>query len=122
MVSLKDNLVELNFDVLREADETLSAICTDLGLVFLKTPALFIEYTLTSSKGNSLKKIDHPHVVCLMYELLNSSFGRIDLSDEFERDREKCSEGLSNRAANPIPKNNREHFILELFKRCFKIC
>ena len=53
---------------------------SDFRLVNLGPKALFSEFKLTTSNGKSLESIDHPDVVSLMYKLLQSSFGKKDLS------------------------------------------
>ena len=59
------------------SDETVYAVSSDIRLVNLMPIAVFSEFNLTTSNGNSLESIDHPHVVSFMYKLLNSILGRM---------------------------------------------
>ena len=68
----------LNFDAVSASDETVYPVGYDIRLVNLGPIALFNEFILTTSNGKSLESIDHPHVLSLAYELLNSSFAQND--------------------------------------------
>ena len=89
VISLLNSYLELNFDVLHAATNNSYADGNDIRLVNLGPIALFSKYKLTTSSGKHLEKIDHAHIVSILYKLLTSSRGSDDLSIGFERDRNR---------------------------------
>ena len=84
-----NSYLELNFDVLHAATNNRYVDGNDIRLVNLGPIALFSNYKSTTSSGKHLEKIDHAHIVSLMYKLLTSSKGSDDLSIGFDRDRNR---------------------------------
>ena len=96
VISLLNSYLELNFDVLHAATKNRYAEGNDIRLVNLGPIALFSNYKLTTSSGKHLENIDHTHIVSLMYKLLTSSRGSVDLSIGFDRDRNRRQRELTN--------------------------
>ena len=96
VISLLNSYLELNFDVLHAATNNRYADGNDIRLVNLGSVGLFSNYKLTTSSGKHLEKIDHSHIVSLMYKLLTSSKGSDDLSICFDRDRGRRQRELTN--------------------------
>ena len=96
VISLLNSYLELNFDVLRADNSNRYVDNNDIRLVNLGSIALFSNYKLTTSSGKHLEKIDHAHIVSLMYKLLSSSKGSDDLSICFDRDRIRRRNELTN--------------------------
>ena len=91
-----NSYIELNFDVLKAATSNRYADADDIRLINLGSIALFSNYKLTTSSGKHLKKIDHAHIVCLMYKLLSSGGDSDDLSIGFDRSRDRRKRELNN--------------------------
>ena len=89
VTSLLNSYFKLNFDVIHAATNNRYVDGNIIRLVNLGPIALFSNYKLTTSSGKHLEKIDHAHVVSLMYKLLTSSRGSDDLSIGFDRDRNR---------------------------------
>ena len=87
VISLLNNYIELNFDVLRADNSNRYVDANDIRLVNLGPIALFSNYKLTSSSGKHLEEISHAHIVSLMYNLLTSCKDSDDLSIGFDRNR-----------------------------------
>ena len=96
VISLLNSYLELNFDVLHARTNNRYANDNDNRLVNLGPIALFNNYKLTTSSAKHLEKIDHAHIVSLMYKLLTSSKGSDDLSIGFDRDRTRRRNELTN--------------------------
>ena len=96
VVSLLNSYLELNFHVLHAATNNRYVDGNDIKFVNLGPIALFSNYKLTTSSGKHLEKIDHAHIVSLMYKLLTSSRGSDDLSIGFDRDRNRRQRELTN--------------------------
>ena len=115
--------LELNFDVLHAADNTVFAVGTDIRLVNSGPRASFSEGKLTTSNVKSSESFVHPNVLSLMYELTKSSFGQNDLSFGFKRDQSRRREDSSSRAVMFLPKYVRGFFHLRvLLKDVFWLC
>ena len=50
---------------------------------------LFNNYKLQSSSGKHIEKINHAHIVCLLYKLITNARNSDDLSIGFDRDRDR---------------------------------
>ena len=96
VISLLNSYLELNFDVLHAATNNRYVDGNDIRLVNLRVIALFSNYKLTTSSGKHLENFDHAHIVSLMYQLLTSSKGSDDLSNCFDRDRNRRQRELTN--------------------------
>ena len=96
VISLLNIYLELNFDNLQAVSGNRYAIGADIRLVNLGAIALFSIYQLTTSSGKHLEKINHAHIVSLMYKLLSSSKGSDDLSIGFDRSRDRRKPELTN--------------------------
>ena len=96
VISLLNSYLELNFDVLRADNSNRYLVGNDIRLVNLGPIGLFRNYNLTTSSRKHLEKIDHAHIVSLMYKLLTSSKGSDDLSIGFDRDRTRRRNELTN--------------------------
>ena len=79
VISLLNNYLELNFDVLQAATGNRYADGADIRLVNLAVIALFSFYKLTISSGKHLEEVNHAHIVSLMCKLLSSSKESDDL-------------------------------------------
>ena len=86
----------MNFDVLNAATNNRYVEADDIWLINLAASALFSSFKLTTSSGKHLEKIDHAHIVSLMYKLSTSSRGSDDLSIGFDRDRNRRKRELTN--------------------------
>ena len=100
-----NSYIELILDVLHAAAGNRYVDGNDIRLINLAPIALFSIYKLTTSSGKHLKKIDHAHIVTLLYKLLPSSKGSEDLSIGFDHDRGKRQRELTNNK-NIKGKNN----------------
>ena len=99
VISLLNSYLELKFDVLRADNSNRYVDGNDIRPVNLGPIALFSNYKLSTSSGKHLEKIDHAHIVSLMYKLLTSSRGSDDLSIGFHRDRNRRQRELSKNKA-----------------------
>ena len=84
-VTLLNSYLDLNFEVIKKADDSGYANGNDVKLVNLGPNALFRNFKLTTSSGKDLEDISHAHVVSLMYNLITSNKGSDDLSIGFDR-------------------------------------
>ena len=92
-----NSYIELNFDVLQATTNNRYVDASDIRLVNLGPIALFSNYKLTTSSGKHLEEISHAHIVSLMYKLLTSSKDSDDLSNGFDRNRERRKNELSDK-------------------------
>ena len=65
VISLLNNYLELNFDILQLATGNRYADVNDIMLVNLGPIALFSNYKLKTSSGKQLEEISHAHIVSL---------------------------------------------------------
>ena len=86
----------MNFDVLHAATNNIYVDVDDIWLINLAVIALFSIFKLTTSSGKRLERFAHANIVSLMYKLLTSSKGSDDLSDGFDRDRNRIKRELTN--------------------------
>ena len=94
--SLLNSYLELNFDLLNAATGNRYADVNDIRLINQGIIALFSFYKLATSSGKHLEKINHAHTVSLMYKLLSSNKGSDDLSNGFDRSRDRRKRELTN--------------------------
>ena len=100
VISLLNSFLELRFDVLHAATINRYVDGNDIRLVNLGPIALFSNYKLTTCSGKQFENIDHAHIVCLLYKLINSARGGDDLSIGFDRDRGRRQRELTNNKNN----------------------
>ena len=96
VISLLNSYLELTFDVLHAGTKNRYVDGNNIRLVNLGPIALFSNYKLTTSAGKHLEKIDHAHIVSLMYKLLTLIKGSDDFSIGFDRDRNRRQRELTN--------------------------
>ena len=77
--------LDLNFEVIKKAEDSRYANGNDIKLVNLGPIALFSNFKLTTGSGKHLEDISHVHLVSLMYKLITSSKNSADLSFGFDR-------------------------------------
>ena len=73
VISFLISYLDLNFEVIKTADNSRYANGNDIRLVNLGPIALFSNFKLTTSSGKHLEDINLSHTVSLMYELITSS-------------------------------------------------
>ena len=88
--------IELNFDVLQAASGDRYADGDNIGLVNLGPIDLFRNYKLATTSRKHLEDIDHAHIVSSMYKLITSSRGSDNLSNGFDRSRDRRERELTN--------------------------
>ena len=71
LIFLLKSYLDLNFDVLNAATNNRYLDLDDIWLINLAAVALFSNLKLTTSSGKHLEKIDHAHIVSLMYKTNN---------------------------------------------------
>ena len=72
VISLLNSYLDLNFEVIKKADDSRYGNGKDIQLVNLGPIALFSNFKLTTGSGKHLEDISHAHLVSLMYNLLSS--------------------------------------------------
>ena len=85
VISLLNSYLDLNFEVIKKADDSRYGNGNDIRLVNLGPIALFSNFKLTTSSGKHLEDISHAHLVTLMYKLITSTKNSDDLSIGFDR-------------------------------------
>ena len=84
VISLLNSYLDLNFEVIKKADDSRYKNGDDIKLVNLGPIALF-NFKLTTSSGKHLEDISHAHLVSSMYRLITSIKNSDDLSIGFGR-------------------------------------
>ena len=69
VISLLNSYLELNFNVLHATTNNRYVDGNNIRLVNLGPIGLFSNYKLTTSSEKHLEKIDHAHIVSLLYKL-----------------------------------------------------
>ena len=95
VISLSNSYLDLNFEVIKRADNSRYANGNDIRLVNLGPVALFSNFKLTTSSGKHIEDISHAHLVSLMYKLITSSKNSDDLSIGFDRSRNRRRDELA---------------------------
>ena len=95
VISLLNSYLDLNFEVIKKADNSRYGNGNDIRLVNLGPIALFSNFKLTTSSGKRLEDVSHAHLVSLMYKLIASSKDSNDLSIGFDRSRNRRKEELT---------------------------
>ena len=96
VLNLMNSYFDLKFEVIKKADDSRYAHCSDIKLINLGPIALFSNFKLTTSSGKHLEGISHAHIVSLMYKLITSSKGSDDLSIGFDRSSATRREEITN--------------------------
>ena len=86
----------MNFDELNAATNNRYVDADDIWLINLAAIILVSNFKLTASSGKRLEKIDHAHIVSLMYKLLTSTRCSDDLSIGFDRHCNRRKRELTN--------------------------
>ena len=95
VISLLNSYLDLNFEVIKRADNSRYANGNDIGLVNLAPIALFSIFKLTTHSGKHLEDIIHAHLVSLMYKIITSSRDSNDLSIGFDNSRNRRRDELT---------------------------
>ena len=95
VISLLNSYLDLNFEVIKTADDSRYGNGNDIRLVNLGPIALFSNLKLTTTTGKHLEDISHAHLVSLMYKLITSSKNSADLSIGFDRSRNRRKDELA---------------------------
>ena len=96
VISLLNSYLDLNFEVIKRADNSRYANGKEIRFVNIAPISLFSNFKLTTSSGKHLKYICHADIVSLMYKLLTSSKDSDDLSIGFDRSRNRRRDKLTN--------------------------
>ena len=94
-ISLLNSYPDVNFEVIKKADNSRYGNGNDIRLINLGPIALFSNFKLTKSSGKHLEDISHAHFLSLMYKLITSSKNGDDLSISFDRSRERRRDELA---------------------------
>ena len=89
VISLLNSYLELNFEVMKKADNSRCANGNDRRLVNLGPIVWFSNFNLTTSNGKPLEDISHAHIVSLKYKPITSAKDTGDLSIRFGRNRNR---------------------------------
>ena len=95
VISLLNSYLDLNFEVVKRADNSRYGNGNDIRLVNLGPVALFSNFKLATSSGKHLEYISHAHLVSLMYKLITSSKDSNDLSIGFDSSRNRRRDELA---------------------------
>ena len=90
-----NSYLDLNFEVVKRADNSRYANGNDIRLVNLGPVASFSNLKLTTSSGRHLKDISHTHLVSLMYKLITSLKNSNDFSIGFDYSRNRRRDELA---------------------------
>ena len=90
-----NSYLDLNFKVIKKADDSRYGNGNDIRLVNLGSIALLSNFTLTTSSGKHLEEISHAHLISLMYKLITSARNSDDLSIGFDRSRNRRRDKLA---------------------------
>ena len=94
-ISLMNSYVDLNFEIIKRADNSRYGNGNDIRLINLGPIALFSKFKLTTSSGKHFEDISHAHLVSLMYKLITSSKDSNDLSIGFDYSRNRRRDELA---------------------------
>ena len=96
VISLLNSYLGLNLDVVQAATNNRYVDGIDIRLVNIGPIALFNNYKLSTSSGKHLEDLAHSHMDSLMYKLITSAEGSDDLSEGFDRDRNRRQREMTN--------------------------
>ena len=91
-----NSYLDLNFEVIKEADKSRYINGDDIRLVNLGSIAFFSNFKLSTSSGKHLEDISHAHMNSLMYKIITSAKDSDDVSIGFDRDRNRRRTELTN--------------------------
>ena len=97
VISLLNSYLDLNFEVIKKADNSRYGNGNDIRLVNLGPIDLFSNFKLTTSSRKHLEDISHAHLVSLMYKLITSSKNSDDLSIGFDHSRARRQDEMTNK-------------------------
>ena len=95
VISLMNSYLDLNFEIIKRADNSRYGNGNDIRLINLGPITLFSNFKLTTSSGKHLEDISHAHLVSLMYKLITSSKNSNDLSIGFDHSRDRRRDELA---------------------------
>ena len=95
VISLMNSYLDLNFEVIKKADDTRYGVGIDIRLINLGPIGMFGSFKLTTSSGKHFEDTSHAHLVSLMYKLITSSKNSDDLSIGFHRSRAKRQDEMT---------------------------
>ena len=95
VISLLNSHLDVNFEVIKKADDSRYVNGNDIKLVNLGPIVLFSNFKLTSSIGEHLEDISHAHLVSLMYKLITSGKNSDYLSIGFDRSRARRQDAMT---------------------------
>ena len=93
--SLIKSHLDLNFEVIRKADNNIYGDGNDKRQINLGPTVFITILKLTTSSGNLSEYISHTHIVSLTYKLVTSAKVSDDLSIGFDRDRNRRPDELT---------------------------
>ena len=96
VISLSKSYLDLNFEVIKNADDSRYGNGNDITLVNLGPSSLFSNFKLKTSSGKHLEDINHAHHVSLMCKLITSSKGSDDLSIGFDHSSARRRDEITN--------------------------
>ena len=73
VISLLQSYFDLNFEVIKKADNSRYGNGNVIKLVNLAPIALFSNFKLTKISGKHIEDISHAHLVSLLYKLITSN-------------------------------------------------
>ena len=97
VISLLKSYLDVNFEVIKKADNSTYGNVNEIRLYNLAPIALFSNSKLTTSSGKHLEDISHAHIVSSMYKLITSSKGSDDLYIGSDRSRNRRDELAQNK-------------------------
>ena len=95
VICLLSSYLDLNFEVIKRADNSRYDNGDDIRLVNLGPIAFFHSLKLTSSSGKHLEDISRSHIVSLIYKQVTAKKSD-DLSIGFDRSRDRRKQQLTN--------------------------
>ena len=101
VISSLNSYLDLNFEVVKKADNSRYWNGNDISLVNLGPITLF-NFKLTTSSGKHLEDISHADIVSLMYKPITSSKNSKDLSFGFDRSCNRRDELTNNKNVKGI--------------------
>ena len=95
VISLIITYLDLNFEVIKKADDSRNGNGNGIRLVNMGPIVLFCNFKLTTSTGKHLENISHAHLVSLLYKRITSTKNSDDLSIGFDRSRNRRKNGIT---------------------------
>ena len=96
VISLLTRYLDLNFEVIKKADDSRYGNGNDIKLVNMGPIALCSNFKLTTSCGKHLHDFSQAHLLSLLYKLKTSSKRSDDLSTGFDRSSARRREEITN--------------------------